>query len=259
MLIDWFTVAAQAVNFLVLAWLLKRFLYKPVLNAIAQREHTVAAQLEEAAKETDDARRERAALAQQTEQLGKERARLLAEASQAAEAERQKLLGSARDEAAALREALGMAAAKEREQLERELAVRTQDEVVAIARKALSDLADVELEDRMVAVFLSRLHGLGDAERQQWANSPGDPADQPIVRSAFALSLEQRTAVAAGVGQLLGNDAAVQFQVEPSLLSGLELTVRGRKIDWNLPNYLAGLQDRMAAFIHERYEQPART
>ncbi|NLX99005.1 MAG: hypothetical protein GXY83_22905 [Rhodopirellula sp.] len=35
--IDWFTVAAQVVNFLILVWLLKRFLYKPILHAIARK------------------------------------------------------------------------------------------------------------------------------------------------------------------------------------------------------------------------------
>jgi len=38
MLIDWFTVVAQVINFLILVWLMKRFLYKPILNAIAARE-----------------------------------------------------------------------------------------------------------------------------------------------------------------------------------------------------------------------------
>ena len=42
MLIDWFTVAAQAVNFLLLVWLLKRFLHKPVLAAIDEREKRIA-------------------------------------------------------------------------------------------------------------------------------------------------------------------------------------------------------------------------
>ena len=45
MLIDWFTVAAQAVNFLILVWLLKRFLYKPVLAAVDEREKRITAQL----------------------------------------------------------------------------------------------------------------------------------------------------------------------------------------------------------------------
>ena len=39
MLIDWFTVVAQAANFLVLVWLLKRFLYKPILGAMDAREN----------------------------------------------------------------------------------------------------------------------------------------------------------------------------------------------------------------------------
>ena len=45
MLIDWFTVGAQALNFLILVWLLKRFLYKPILHAIDEREKGIAAQL----------------------------------------------------------------------------------------------------------------------------------------------------------------------------------------------------------------------
>jgi F-type H+-transporting ATPase subunit b len=37
MLIDWFTVGAQVLNFLILVWLLKRFLYGPILDAIDAR------------------------------------------------------------------------------------------------------------------------------------------------------------------------------------------------------------------------------
>ncbi|MDP3428826.1 MAG: F0F1 ATP synthase subunit B, partial [Desulfomicrobium sp.] len=45
MLIDWFTVGAQVVNFLVLVWLMKRFLYKPILGAIDAREERIAKEL----------------------------------------------------------------------------------------------------------------------------------------------------------------------------------------------------------------------
>jgi F-type H+-transporting ATPase subunit b len=54
MLIDWFTVVAQVLNFLILVWLLKRFLYRPILNAIDVREKRIAA-------EVADARRRRTA------------------------------------------------------------------------------------------------------------------------------------------------------------------------------------------------------
>ena len=59
MLIDWFTVVAQAINFLLLVWLLKRFLYKPILQAIDDREKRIATQLQEAGATKEDAEKER--------------------------------------------------------------------------------------------------------------------------------------------------------------------------------------------------------
>jgi F-type H+-transporting ATPase subunit b len=73
MLIDWFTVGAQAVNFLILVWLLKRFLYRPVLAAIDAREKKIAAQLADAAQREARAQAERADLQHRSETL--ERAR----------------------------------------------------------------------------------------------------------------------------------------------------------------------------------------
>ena len=47
MLIDWFTVLAQIVNFLILVALMKRFLYGPLIAAIDAREQSIAARLAE--------------------------------------------------------------------------------------------------------------------------------------------------------------------------------------------------------------------
>ena len=60
MLIDWFTVGAQALNFIILVWLLKRFLYKPILNAVDAREKRIAAELADAdAKKAEAQKRAR--------------------------------------------------------------------------------------------------------------------------------------------------------------------------------------------------------
>jgi F-type H+-transporting ATPase subunit b len=60
MLIDWFTVGAQIVNFLILVWLLKHFLYKPILDAIDAREKKIAAELADADTKRTEAEKERA-------------------------------------------------------------------------------------------------------------------------------------------------------------------------------------------------------
>ena len=106
MLIDWFTVAAQALNFLLLVWLLKRFLYQPVLDAINAREQRIALQLADAAAKEAAASKERDEFARKNTEFDSQRAALLAKASEEAKAELQRLLEQARKEADALRSRL---------------------------------------------------------------------------------------------------------------------------------------------------------
>ena len=81
MLIDWFTVGAQAVNFLVLIWLMKRYLYKPILQAIDAREQRIAAELADADARKAEAKKERDEFEHKNETFAKQRAELLSKAS----------------------------------------------------------------------------------------------------------------------------------------------------------------------------------
>src|SRR5665811_1288851 len=102
MLIDWFTVGAQALNFLVLVWLMKRFLYKPILHAIDEREKRIAAELANADAKEAKAQKERDEFQHKNEEFDQQRAALLKKATEEAQAERQRLLDEARKAAAAL-------------------------------------------------------------------------------------------------------------------------------------------------------------
>src|SRR3984957_5307485 len=99
MLINWFTVVAQAFNFLILVWLLKRFLYKPILHAIDEREKGIAAQLADAEAKKAEAQKDRDELHRKSEAIDEERAVLLKTATDDAQAERQRLLAAARQDA----------------------------------------------------------------------------------------------------------------------------------------------------------------
>ncbi|HEY6927139.1 MAG TPA: hypothetical protein VI653_26920, partial [Steroidobacteraceae bacterium] len=134
MLIDWFTVVAQAVNFLVLVWLLKRLLYRPVLGAIDAREKKIAARLADATQREAQARTEREEYQHRNETLAQEREALLRKASDAADAERQLLLEQARQDAQSLRARLTEVLTKERQELGRQLVTKAQAEVFELAR-----------------------------------------------------------------------------------------------------------------------------
>jgi F-type H+-transporting ATPase subunit b len=104
MLIDWFTVGAQMLNFLILVWLLKRFLYKPILNAIDARESRIAAELANAATTSTAAERERVELQSKSTALDEQRCALFGKAVDEARAERERLLAQAHQAVDALRE-----------------------------------------------------------------------------------------------------------------------------------------------------------
>src|SRR5664279_4341700 len=102
MLIDWFTVGAQTLNFLILVWLMRRYLYKPILHAIDTREKRIATELADADAKEAEARKERDEFQRKNEDLDHQRAELLRKATDDANTERQRLLSEARQAADAL-------------------------------------------------------------------------------------------------------------------------------------------------------------
>jgi F-type H+-transporting ATPase subunit b len=247
MLIDWFTVAAQAINFLILVWLLKRFLYQPVLAAIDAREAKIAAELKDAAAKKAQAELERDDFKNKGEAFERQRQGLLRTATDEAGAERKRLLDAARQESDALREKLNAAVKSERLEINREIVTRTQQEVFAVARKALADLAGASLEDRIVKVFVGRLHDLPKNDSRPPAAPPR--ITSALVRSAFELPPPGRVQIEAAVHAWLGADTKVNFETVPDLVSGIEVTAAGLKMAWSIADYLASLDQSITTLL----------
>lgn len=246
MQINWFTVVAQAINFLVLVWLLKRFLYKPILDAIDAREQRITEQLQEATGKQTAAEAEKAEYTQKNRELEQARTTLLANARTAAETERQQLLEQAHVEATDLQNRLA-AALNEQEQASTKLRQQqNRQQVLDLTRKALSDLASTGLEDQIVQVFVSRLQGLTATEQATFRNA-WQRAAQPVrVSSAFALTLAQQTAIEQAVRSLGAADLTFVYQVDPTLLGGLEISINGYRLAWHLAAYIDDFEKTLA-------------
>lgn len=242
MLIDWFTVGAQVVNFLILAWLLKRFLYHPILDAIDAREKRIATELANAAKQQALATEERESFEQQHAKLERNKVTLLEEATEAADSERQRLLDEARQAATALIAKRQVALQSEAGALHDEIRRRTSQEVFAIASKTLRDLADATLESRMVDRFIVRLQDLSDDEKKAMSKALQATGQPLVVRSTMALPAEQRSQLEAAIEPLLGAAPSPSYETAPALVCGIELCCEGYKIDWNIAEYLASLE-----------------
>lgn len=245
MLIDWFTVVAQGLNFLILVWLLNRYLYKPVLAAIDARERQIALVIAEATSQRTAAEKERSAFATKKAALDGESASLLKQAASAAEAERARLLAEARAEADTLRAKQMTALHDDQTRLRESIARRAQQEVLALAQKVLGDLAGSSLEEEMVVLFAHRLRALDTSAKDTLAAAFGSTSEA-VVRSAFALSETERALIQNAVDEKFVASTALRFEVSTDTLCGVELLVGGQKLAWNIADYLAGLEQKIA-------------
>ena len=195
MLIDWFTVGAQALNFIILVWLMKRFLYKPILNAVDAREKRISAELADADAKKAEAQQERDDYQHKNEEFDQQRAALLSKATDEAKAERQRLLDDARKAADALSAKRQETLRSDANTLNQAIRRRTQQEVFAIARKALTDLATASLEERMSEAFIRRLRTIDSKAKEGIAAALKTASEPAVVRSAFDLPEAQRAAI----------------------------------------------------------------
>ncbi|TWU46873.1 F0F1 ATP synthase subunit B family protein [Rubripirellula reticaptiva] len=252
MLIDWFTVAAQAVNFLILVWLLKRFLYKPILDAIDAREKRIASELADADAKRVEASKEREEFQQKNRAFDQQRQSMLTKAANDANSERQRLLADAKNAAETMRANRDDALHREHVALSKEVTCRTQTEVFAIARKALTDLANLSLEEQITDVFIRRLQELDDDEKADFAG-PSDAQDNSmIVRSAFDLPTAQRAKLQDAINRAFSMEVALTFETVPDVISGIELTSSGRKISWSIVEYLSSMEKRIGELLQDQ-------
>ena len=259
MLIDWFTVAAQVVNFLILVWLMKRFLYKPILHAIDEREKRIATELANADKKKAEAQKESDDFKHKNEEFDKQRAALLSKATDEAKAERQRLLDEARKDAAALSSKLQEALRDQEHTLHQAISRRTQQEVFAIARKTLTDLATVSLEERLGEVFTRRLREMDAQAKAGLAQALKTASDPALVRSAFDLPAQQRAAIQNALNETFSADIHVRFETAPDLISGIELSTNGQKVAWSIADYLTSMEKSVDELLKENDKPIAKT
>ena len=251
MLIDWFTVGAQAVNFVVLVWLMKRFLYKPILDAIDARDKLIATELADADAKKAEAQKDRDEFQHKNEAFDQQRAALLGKAADEAKAESQRLIEEARKAADALAAQRQETLTTDARNLGQAISLRTQQEVFAIARKALADLATTSLEERMGEVFTRRLREMNGQAKETLGAALKSASEPARVRSVFDVPAEQRAAIQNALNETFSAEFHVRFETAPDLVSGIELTTNGLKVGWSIAEYLASMEKGVGELLNK--------
>ena len=249
MLIDWFTVGAQIVNFLILVWLLKHFLYKPILDAIDAREKRIAAELADADTKKADAEKERANFEDKNKVFDQQRSGLLAKATDDAKAERERLIDEAKKNAESLQATQADALRTAQTRLGIEITLLAEKEVFAIARKALTDLATVSLEERIGEVFTRRLRELDPKSKELLGAALKNSSQPALVRSAFDLPTAQKAAIQNALNETFSAAVRIRFEDSQDVICGIELNANDQKVAWSILSYLNELSKKVSDLV----------
>ena len=248
MLIDWFTVVAQIVNFLVLVALLKHFLWGRLVAAIDEREKRIAGRVSDAEAKCKEAAQLKEQAQAETAALDEKHDQTILEAQREAEDERNAMVQRARDEVRGLE-------ARWREDLEREQAAfldalkrRAASEMLTVIRRALADLAGADIQQCATRTFLEKI------KKQDTAALRDLIGQKLTVMSALEVPPATQSEIQAALEERLGAPVPLQFQRVPSMAWGIELRGNGRRIGWTPDSYIESLEENLKDALEHRMD-----
>ncbi len=218
MRIDWWTLALQTVNVLILIWILSKFLFRPVVAIIEERRQAAAKLLGDAEAAKKGAIAAREAAEAENAKIAAGRDNVLRQAAADAEAQRAAALVSAREEVGQLREAAATEMRWTRAAEESAASDRAARLAVDIAGKLLARLPDSARVDGFIEGLARALASLPDASRDGFGGG-----DKPKLTAARAMSPEETRSCRDAFARALGRPLDFAVAVDPDLIAGLEL------------------------------------
>jgi F-type H+-transporting ATPase subunit b len=245
MSIDWITVIAQIANFLVLVWLLKRFLYRPILDGIDAREAEITRRMAEAGEAEKKAQTAEMEFRQQQKQLLSDQDSVVEQALRESESLRDSLLADARTKLEQEQKDWHKHLERERQKFTAQLQRAGEETLLELTRKALRDLADESLEEAIVRHVSARLRPIAS----ELSEAAGD-SKEAVATTRDPLPEPAQALMHADIKTLLPA-MTLRFETDPQQAPGLVLRVGGAQVAWTIDSYTeefdALLSERMAA------------
>jgi F-type H+-transporting ATPase subunit b len=220
---SWSTFALQAVNFLVLVWLLQRFLFKPIAAIVARRKQEIARALAEAAAANQRAEEARKEFELRQTQLEAERQNLIDQVRAQLADERAKMIQAAREDIEKLKSAALKRLDEERDDAAREVFDQSVQIAVHLAERLLLQLAGPRVDDLFLDRVLDRFDHLSATQRAALFGDTRNDRAQLIVATAYPLNGNAEAKWRSALSERLGAQPQIEFTIEQGLIAGAEL------------------------------------
>lgn len=222
MRIDWWTLALQTVNVLVLIWILARFFFRPIMDIVAKRQEQANKLLADAAHARQEAADVRADADKARAKIAAERERLMAEARDAAQIEKQNLVAQSSQEIAKLHGEAEAAIARDRAAAEEAIIDRASKLAVDIAQRLLARFPHQYILCAFIDEICREVRALSSEARKNLASAAatGHPIE---ILTAAPLSSGETEHVRGALKEAFGVDLPFAFRSDPAIISGIEL------------------------------------
>lgn len=246
MQIDWMTVGFQWINFLILMWLLRRFLYQPIIRAMDSRQQAIADRSREARQKAEQAEQLAQEYRDRIAELDRQRSELIDTARAEAASERDKLLQQARAEAQDQAARWHLDIEREKAEFQNQLSREFGHLITATAGKVLRGFSGQAWEYAVFDQFLRRLNQLPEPQKKQLAASSNDGL---MMASSFELDTDMRQRLQGALSQALARGAEIRFEVLSDNQCGLRLSSSDFSVEWTLDSYFASLDNELDALL----------
>ncbi len=240
MQIDWFTTGAQIINFLILIWLLKKFLYRPVIIAMETREQNLITEQQSLATQQAEAKQLKKHYESRLQQVNIEKDAILSEARQQAEADRAEQLLQLVDEIQDKKNRFAEEMNKQQQDLGTVISKVIVEKALHISSKILSGLADQALEQQMIEHFLRHLAALPDDERELLHKAVTQDSSVRII-TRFPLDETLCQKIRSSLDKF-STACNIFYEQSDHFVCGIALEAGGRRWEWNIDRYLAELE-----------------
>jgi F-type H+-transporting ATPase subunit b len=244
--LNWSTFLLEILNFLVLVWILKRFLYKPVLAVIARRREGIDRQLADARALHDEAEALQARYQARLGEWEHERQQARDKLAGEIEVERSRRLDALQAELEQEKQKAAAGEARRRADLQQQAELAALQQAAQFATRLLTQVAGPELEQKLVERVLDDLLALSEERAAALRNNWGETPAEIVVSSAYSLPEPQQQRLEQALRALTGVQVAARFEQQADLLAGVRITVGAWVLSGNLRDELNSL----AEFAH---------
>ena len=245
--LNWSTFLLEIINFLVLVWILKRFLYRPVLSALEKRRNQIEQDLNEATLRHTQAIELERQYKKRLEDWAQEKQQLRETLQQEILTERARRLEQLQTELASESEKAAVVEQLHLAESLRQYQQNAHEQGAKFATRLLSAVASQELESRLFDLLIKTFDELDEERQMTLINACEKSSEAITVTSAYTLSESQHQQLELKLNALCNQSVKINYMQDPKLLAGLRLLIGASVLSINLRDELSGF----AELIHE--------